>query len=114
MATQIHPLYLLMVGLVALGFIGNSFEFFTQEMGWPVNSRVASWAVHSIVMVPFSVGTAWYFEGWLAALVALVGGFVLAYLLTHLLHQYVQVLWAVSIVAVFVSVATIMLVRLVN
>jgi hypothetical protein len=59
-------------------------------------------------MVPLSVGIAWYHEGWFAALIALVGGFVLAFFLTNLLRQYVQVLWAVSMIVVlaWITIAT--------
>ena len=108
----IHPLYLLMIFTVALGFIGGSYEFYARPRGWPVIERVASWAVGSIIMVPISVGIVWYFEGWLAALVALVGGFALAHLLTISLRKYVQVFWAVSMVAFLASVGVAVVARL--
>ena len=55
-----------MVFLVALGIIGNSYEFYARSQGWPVGARFASWSTGSFIMVPLSVGIVWYIEGWVA------------------------------------------------
>ena len=63
MSIPFHPLYLRLVLVVALGFIGNSYEFYARSRGWPVGAKFASWAAGSIIMVPLSVGIVWYSEG---------------------------------------------------
>jgi hypothetical protein len=113
-AIPIHPLYLLMILLVVLGFIGNSYEFYARSHGWPVSARIASWGIGSIIMVPLSVGIVWYFEGWLAALLAFLGGFVLAWLLTVSLRQHVQVFWVMSMAAVIAGIGIAVVARLVG
>jgi hypothetical protein len=81
-----------MVLLVAAGFIGNSYEFYAKHRGWPVGRSFADWATGTILIVPIVIAILWYHDGWARALTALGAGFALAFLLTEILRQYVQVL----------------------
>lgn len=95
----------MLVVMGTVGHIGNSYPFFARSQGWPVGrlfSQEASWPLASIILVPVSVGLAWYDFGFLYAVGVLVGSFLLAYVLSALLRQYVQVFWILAIVGVVV------------
>lgn len=85
--------YAFIIAFVAWGFVG-SYEFFAKSQGWPVADWFERWSTGAILIVPMAVAVEWYHRGWQRALIALVAGFILAYLLTLLLRQRVQTLWA--------------------
>jgi hypothetical protein len=103
--------HLLLTFLATLGFIGSSYEFYARHRGWPVGASFPRLATGSIVMVPLAIGIIWYYRNWLAALIALVLGFVLAWLLTVTLRQRVQTLWAVSMLGVIGRVGWLLFAR---
>ena len=106
--------HLLMILLAGLGFIGNSYEFYARTRGWPVGAKFPAWATASFILVPLSVGFVWYYRNWLAALITLASGFVLAWLLTVIFRQYVQVLWAISMLGVVASVCVLIVMKVVT
>lgn len=95
----------LLLVMATVGFIGNSYPFFARSQGWPVGklfSGEATWPQASVILVPLSVGLAWYDFGFWYAVGVLVGGFVLAYILSVLLRQHVQVFWVLAFVVALV------------
>lgn len=98
----IDPVWLVVIiYMTAMGFIGTSYESFARSYGWTVGElftagRLAS---VSIIVVPFALGFVWYEYGLIIAIIVLVVGFMLAFLLTIVLRDRVQLLWGFSFLA---------------
>jgi hypothetical protein len=90
----ITPLYLFMIAVIAWGFIGNSYQFYGKQQGWTVTDWFERWALGSVVIIPAAAVIIWYYNGWLKSLIAVVAGFLVAFLLTNILRQRVQFVWA--------------------
>ena len=90
---------ILAIILAALGFIGNGYQSYAEPRGWPVGREFVFWAPASLAMVLLVSGLSWYDRGWETAAVVIVGGFMLAWLLTVVLRQHVQKLWFAGMIA---------------
>jgi hypothetical protein len=93
--------------LTALGFIGNGYRFYAGPRGWPVSNLFSggpeekfTMANASVLFVPMMPAFAWYKFGVWFGLGVLFCAFVLAWLLTEALRQYVQWFWCAALAAV--------------
>ena len=87
----------IMTLLSALGFIGNSYVHFARSEGWPIGNSFGgdrfTFINASVVFVPVSFVLIWYQFGIWFAIGVLAAGFLLAWILTLVLRQYVQLFW---------------------
>jgi hypothetical protein len=100
--------------LVAVGIIGNSYAHYARSRGWPAGrwfsggiSDKFTFVNASVIFVPLAAGMVWYRNGWQYALGVLAAGWIIAWLATISLRQYVQVFWFVAFAgAIIYGVAT--------
>jgi hypothetical protein len=83
-----------MIAVIAWGVIGTSYLLFGKLRGWAVADWFERWTLGSSLVVPVAAIIIWYYSGWLKALIAVVAGFLGAFLLTIILRQRVQFVWA--------------------
>ena len=89
--------------LVAVGIIGNSYAYYARSRGWPAGRWFSGGVADkftfvnaSVVFVPLAVAMVWYRNGFWYAAGVLAAGWVIAWLATITLRQYVQTFWFVA------------------